>query len=251
LEKQIKAELRTNPSSAKTNKPVELIITVRDREASIVRDFVLNHERLMHLLLVSDDLQNFDHLHPKQNPDGSFSVRHTFQHGGNYWLYADFVPSHKIGPSIERFDLWVEGKKPSHQKLKNQTYKTSKADGLMVTLEHDTPLHPNKELQLSMLVTEEQTGKPVKDLQPYLGALAHVVIISQDGSEFLHTHPLEHAMSDHGDHSHSKHTASHQETDYQIGTLTQFPNSGIYKMWVQLQRNNKVVTLPFVLNVNE
>lgn len=70
----------------------------------------------------------------------------------------------------------------------------------MVTLEYDIPLHPNKEIQLSMLVTEEQTGKPVKDLQPYLGALAHTVIISQDGSEFLHTHPIEHAIADHGHH---------------------------------------------------
>lgn len=251
MEKKIKAELRTNPSVAKANKPVELIVTVRDSDGSVLRDFVLSHERLMHFLLVSNDLQNFDHLHPKQNRDGSFSVTHTFQYGGNYWLYADFVPSHEIGPSIERFDLWVKGDKSSDQELKSETNKTGKADGLVVSLKHDMPLHPKKEMQLSMLVTEEQTGKPVKDLQPYLGALAHIVIISQDGSEFLHTHPIEHAMADHGHQSHSKHTASHQETDYQIGALTQFPNSGIYKMWVQLQRSNKVITVPFVLNVND
>lgn len=251
MKKRLTAELRTDPSVAKTNQPIDLIITFRDSKDSVFRDFVLNHEKLMHLLVVSDDLESFDHLHPSQNRDGSFSVPHIFQHGGNYWLYADFVPSHKIGPSIERFDLWGEGDKPSHQVLKSQTNKTGEADGLMITLDHDMPLHTDKEIQFSILVTEEQTGKPVKDLQPYLGALAHIVIISQDGSEFLHTHPIEHALVNHGQHSHFRHTSSYQGTDYQIGTVTQFPHSGIYKMWVQLQRDKKVITVPFVLNVNE
>lgn len=252
MEKQIKTELTTNPSVVKVDQPTELIVTVKDREGTVLRDFVINHERLMHLLLVSDDLNIFDHLHPQHNQDGSFRITHTFQYGGNYWLYADFVPSHEIGPSIERFDLWIDGNKQlSPKKLENASNKTSKVDGLSISLKHEEPLRPKKNVHLLFFVTDAQTGRPVNNLQPYLGALAHIVIISHDGSEFLHTHPIEHAVIDHEQHSHSKQTSRNQEINNQIGALTVFPHSGIYKMWVQLQRDGKVITAPFVINVDK
>jgi hypothetical protein len=49
--------------------------------------------------------------------------------------------------------------------------------------------------------TISKDGKPVNDLTPYLGAMGHLVIISQDLKQFVHSHPHEHAD---GDHDHAK-----------------------------------------------
>src|SRR5262249_53556518 len=38
------------------------------------------HERPIHLMVVSDDLQEFDHIHPEVNEQGAWLAPHTFPH---------------------------------------------------------------------------------------------------------------------------------------------------------------------------
>ena len=75
-------------------------------------------------------------------------------------------------------------------------------------------------------------GKAVADLQPYLGAMGHLVIISADGREYVHAHPLSEAKT---------------APDGAVEFAAHFPKSGIYKAWGQFQRDGSVFTVPFVL----
>ncbi|WP_218276406.1 hypothetical protein, partial [Pseudomonas sp. FW305-BF6] len=47
---------------------------------------------LMHLIVVSNDLSYFDHIHPEYKGDGLFTITPNFPSGGKYTLFADFVP---------------------------------------------------------------------------------------------------------------------------------------------------------------
>src|SRR6202012_1949586 len=96
----------------------------------------------------------------------------------------------------------------------------------------------------NMAVTDAASGAPITNLQPYLGAWAHIAIISEDTKDFLHVHPIEEkgelpaAAAKPG-----------LRTPSTIHTTTGFLHPGLYKMWVQVQRNGVVTAHPFVLQV--
>jgi hypothetical protein len=87
------------------------------------------------------------------------------------------------------------------------------------------------------------------DLEPYLGAWAHVMILSKDGSEFIHAHPLDDAatMIDNNPWQHSHATPG--PSPLAIETVTGFRKPGIYRMWAQFQRQGKVITIPFTIDI--
>ena len=88
-------------------------------------------------------------------------------------------------------------------------------------------------------LTDAKTGRLVTDLQPYLGAFGHaLLILSEDMRDYIHSHPFE------------------AESDVSKGvdgpTVTfegYMPRAGRYRAWSQFQRNGEVVTIPFTLNV--
>ncbi len=58
-----------------------------------VRDLLITHEHLLHLIIVSDDLSFFDHVHPVRQEDGTFTLDYKFPHAGNFLLFADIMPN--------------------------------------------------------------------------------------------------------------------------------------------------------------
>ncbi len=262
-----RAELRTEPAEVRAGQAAQLVFTVKDRQGATVRDLPLVHEKPMHLLVVSEDLSEFYHIHPDPQPDGSYRVAHTFPNGGRYKLYADFTPpgSSQI---VDRIDLNVAGAARERVGLTEDRELTKTVDGLRVTMRPDGALRAGQELMLNFAVADARSSAPVTDLQPYLGALAHFVIISEDATDFLHAHPMtpeEMARSGGGgghgggatnDNHNDSHGASMQRQDgqrdaspSQVAAHTSFPRAGLYKVWAQFQRNNQVVTVPFVVRV--
>ena len=74
------------PSSIQRQTVVPLIINFKDSNGKPLGQFTLFPEKLMHLIVVSDDLQSFDHLHPVYKQNGRFEVTKSFPSGGRYTL---------------------------------------------------------------------------------------------------------------------------------------------------------------------
>ena len=75
------------------NKLVKLHLTVSNpRDGVVVKQFALMHDKLFHLFLVSQDLSDFQHIHPQQLEDGSFEIDTLLLRSGLYKVYADFYP---------------------------------------------------------------------------------------------------------------------------------------------------------------
>ena len=91
-----------------------------------------------------------------------------------------------------------------------------------------------KEGRLTFTVTDVKTGASVTDLEPYLGAPAHMLIVRRDLSDALHEHPEEHSTS---------------------GPTVSFhplmPAAGDYKLWIQLQWQGRVFTFPFEVRAGQ
>ncbi len=251
------SELMAEPSEVKAGEQATFIFTVKDEKGAPVRDLQIVHEKPMHLLVVSNDLAQFDHVHPEPQGDGTLRVNYNFPNGGGYKLYADFTPP-GAKQVVERYDVTVGGPERARTALVEDKSLTSKVDSLSVTMFPDKPLRAGEELMINFAVADAQTAAPVTDLQPYLGALAHFVIISEDMTEFLHVHPMDakDAKQNEDEHKGMKMTATKSGGEGAVRTPavsahTTFPRAGLYKLWAQFQRGGRVITVPFVLRVAE
>ncbi|PGY06823.1 hypothetical protein [Bacillus sp. AFS031507] len=211
-------------------KQVPLNIQVKNKVGKPIKDFEVEHEKLMHLIVVSEDLSNFDHIHPEYKGDGSFTVTPNFPSGGEYKLFADFVPK-GADKKVKAYVVTVAGNKGTTSQLTEDKERTKVVDGKEVTLKFDH-LMTGMDLTMTFTIKDAKTKKPITNLQPYLGAVGHVVTISSVTDTYLHVHPLDEK-------------AKGPEAKF----MTSFPTSGLYKIWGQFQQNGKVFTVPFTINV--
>lgn len=254
------AEMTAEPQLVQAGREATLIFTVKDKKGRLVNDLKVVHEKLMHLLVVSADLAQFDHLHPVQQPDGTFRVSYTFPNGGPFKLYTDFTPQNSP-QVVDMFDLIVGGPSRNRTPLVADTSFTKEVEGLSFTLKADQPIRAKTGTMLNFYVSDK-SGQPIIDLQPYLGAMAHFVVISEDTSKFLHVHAVESdspemkdsadrkgKMETHGGMDMGNMPMGEKGDKPTVQAHTEFPTSGLYKLWGQFQRAGKVYTVSFVLNV--
>ncbi len=197
-----------------------------------VDDLLVVHEKLVHLLLVSADLSWFAHEHPERQADGSFTLRQRFPHGGDFTLFHDFTPG-RAGMQVVPVELQVAGEAPPLRPL--APVREAQVEGFSFTLQAPQPLAALVNQRLVVRVTRD--GAPVDDLQPFLGAPGHLVVIRQDRKHFVHTHPVE--------------PAGGPACGPEIVFPALFPAPGRYKAWAQVQHDGRVLTAPFVFDVVE
>lgn len=176
--------LRTDPADVKSGQTVKLAFSVLDGSGKPVRDLDIVHEMPMHLIVVSEDLSYFDHIHPMPQPDGSLVVETAFPAAGKYKLYSDYTPKGG-GNQVGQIEVTVSGTPREPSRPTPDTRMTKDFDGLRVTFQTDKPLRANDAVMLRFDLADARTGKPVTDLQPYLGAMGHFVVISQNTDEYL------------------------------------------------------------------
>lgn len=88
--------LRFDPIITEVDKPTELILSVTDQElGDPITKFEVLHDKLMHAIIITEDLSYFAHIHPeiKDIDDNTrFTISHTFPESSKYKLWVDFKP---------------------------------------------------------------------------------------------------------------------------------------------------------------
>lgn len=234
-EGQADAEIKTTwsyasgtPQSKKTEK---ITISVQKNDGAPIEEFEIIHEKKLHLIVVSKDLSFFNHIHPEYQGKGVFTIDTQFPAGGDYKLIADYIPKGGTGVTAGTWAK-VAGGAADQQAIAPDQKMTKVVDGKEVALSFDGDLRAGKELMMTFNIKDAATKQPITTLQPYLGAIGHVVILSADAEQYLHVHP--------GDEN-----AKGPDAIFH----TQFPAPGIYKIWGQFQHQGSVFTVPFVVNV--
>ncbi|RTE11372.1 hypothetical protein [Paenibacillus whitsoniae] len=226
----LQAAITFAAGSPKAGSPAELTVRITDQVGKPVQDFQVNHEKLLHLIVVSHDLTSFQHLHPAYKGGGLFTVPVTFPAGGTYKLFADFIPSGGSSTTLSQ-QVKVEGAESGHTPLAADSNLVKEVSGKEISLAA-SGLKVNQETTLTFTIRDAKTKQDITNLQPYLGAVGHVVIISADSEQYLHVHPLDEA-------------AKGPEAKF----ATMFPKAGIYRIWGQFQHNGEVITVPFTVDV--
>ncbi|MDZ4707940.1 MAG: heavy metal-binding domain-containing protein [Saprospiraceae bacterium] len=206
----------------------------------------VQHEKKIHLIVVSNDLSYFEHIHPEYQADGSYKItvleksksysigpghhETRFVNGGDYTLFADYLPSGG-DHQVEKIAINVSGTTKglvtySANKLigtsADFTVSLQATGGKLIT---GAPMHIAGEL------TQNGKAIDVNTLENYLGAKAHMVVVSLNDKEYLHVHP--------------------DVSSGKFDLHTTFKKPGIYRGWIQFQSNAQVHTVDFVMDVNE
>jgi hypothetical protein len=237
------ATASTASTSPQAGQPHRLYFDPRLKSGKQPRYLEKVHEKPLHLLIVSEDLSDYAHIHPMPAAGGGFAVEHTFPFGGRFHIYADYALPGE-GPKVDHQWIQVAGGKRDAIPLQSDL-SDKQLSGIRFRLALDAPPRTGTDIGLSLTLKDASTGQPIADLEPYLGAWAHFVLVSVDGQEFIHAHPLDGAVESEV-HDHSTVAGPNPPV---LRTLTGFRKPGIYKLWAQVQRKGQVLTVPFVLEV--
>ena len=210
-----------------------LSFRIVDDAGETVRGFDVEHTKRMHLIVARRDLATFQHLHPEQQADGSWTTEITLNEAGSYRLFADFSNSDK--PYTLASDLRVDGN--ANLKPLPAPAPTSVSDGGYNVRLDAGRARPGKEADLRFTITKD--GQPVHT-EPYLGAGGHLVALREGDLAFLHVHPTDGA---HGDETKS------DEHDDSVGFAATFPTTGSYRLFLQFKHEGRVQTVAFTQEV--
>lgn len=224
-----------NPSGAEAGKPFTLTMRVRDAKSNeVVKAFDIAHERNFHLLLASKDFEWFLHEHPEMQPDGTWTVQVAFPAGGDFHVYGDVAPAGK-GSMILANVLKVGGSKPTWKV--DWTPNSGPVSDADIVGKLSGQISVGEMTTVAIKLTDQATGQPVTDLEPYLGAAGHLMIFSADGATTVHSHPAEDEVT--------KKLVSQGTVRF----LARFPKAGKYRAFAQFQRKGQVRTLKFTVEV--
>jgi hypothetical protein len=189
------------------------------------------HEQELHLIAVRRDLTGFQHVHPVRDDAGVWTVPLALT-PGSWRVFADFVPSADGENHILGADLAVPGEHVP-EALPTPS-RTAEVDDYTVTL--DGALRAGTETELVLSVSRD--GRPVTDLQPYLGAYGHLVALRAGDLAYLHVHPT----GEPGDGA----TAAGPG----IAFRTTAPSTGSYRLFLDFRHGDVVRTASFTVTAS-
>ena len=196
-----------------------LTITLADKDGNPVDNLEVNHEKIIHLIVVDEGLEKYYHLHPEKTGVGTFQVKQPLENG-NYKAFVDIKPK---GLNYEVMPVKIKIGEAAHNHPHSLTPDTSlekRVEGEKVQMKMSSQ-------KLSQPVTLSFSLDKTK-LEPYLGAAGHVVILDEKGEHYLHVHPVK-----------------ENEPVFQ----TEFDRPGVYKIWAEFKQNGKVRVFPFVVEI--
>ena len=252
-----------------------LRLTIADPRWGKDRDWtplMPDHGKLMHLFLIREPgLDAFAHLHPAPVDDVRFDVPLAPLPAGRYRIYADVVQESGFAQTLVQ-TVEIPSGAPGTGGDSDDSFRLSPPlgapgavespleDGGVVVWERGAaPLVAGREADLRFTV-RNAAGKPAP-LEPYMGMMSHAAIRRDDGSVFVHLHPVGSfsmasqevfardpalgtaaaSMAKMAAMDHSAHGMSHAP-ESSVSFPYEFPRPGRYRLWVQVRTGGRVET---------
>lgn len=213
-----------------------------DRQGNQWSPLLADHGKIMHLFLVADTGFAFAHLHPATRDSNAFRTAIPPLPEGRYRVFADIV--HQSG-----FDHTLVGSVDLDGSA--HAYVPSDSDDAFSVAAPGADGANIRKIGSDTVKVGGPAGLRfvAPGIQPYMGMAGHAVVARDDGSVFIHLHPMGTISSaaqmvlQHG-----------AQQPMGMGVMSDtvsfpyaFPKPGRYLVWVQVKRGDRVVTAPFVI----
>ena len=204
---------------------------VRDATGRALTAYQREHTKELHLIIASRDLTTYRHLHPTRAADGTWSTPVSLPRAGAYRVFADFTPRGGDGLTLGA-DLTASGTyRPAPLPAPDSTVTV---DGYEVRLQGRPA--PAKSSRLTFTVT--RNGRPMHDLQPYLGAYGHLVALRSGDLAYLHVHP------------HGEPGDGTTRPGPDISFSATAPTAGTYRLFLDFKHEGTVHTAAFTVRTD-
>jgi hypothetical protein len=253
-------DFTTVPAVVKPGQKTRLLFRIfHPGTGEAIKKFEIVHERQYHLFVISQDMEFFQHIHPEEQEDGTWSIEVTLPKPGYYKILSDFMPSGGSSQFIARPLVttgYVGDLAADSAHLVPDTVSTKTVDDITATLAYDPVTFSTGQYgHLNFHLTDSKSGRPITDLQTYLGAFGHTLIMSEDMVDYVHSHPLD-ILAKADDDGGAPQFLIPPGADLEKlrgGPDVTFeglmPKPGPYRAWTQFRRNDKIYTFAFTFNV--
>ena len=199
----------------------------------------------MHVIVIRKDLTDFQHVHPTLDQQtGIWTLENlNLPNNGPYRIFTDFTPSDATEDSngnkspITIYEDVLVGDQSKYQAQKIGDTIDSKTFGDYEVLLQTKPMVVSANVQTTLeylfLDTKLTGDQAITDLEPYLGAVGHAIVLSQD-LDFIHVHAMDDPKLN-----------KRGIVDFMFTP----PKQGKYKVFAQFKRRGQVFTTDFVLPV--
>ena len=233
---------RTAPG-AQAGAPTDLELDLTDGSTgAVVDDLTIHDDALIHLAVIGPDGQ-LAHVHPVRTAPGRYVVRVQPATGGRYGVFAEMERAGDGGHQVARTAFDVAGPAaPATPAAPGAGVRQVAGMDAEVTAPAAVAGRPTR---VSVAFTRGG-GAPVTDLQGWLGMAGHLMLLgpglrgvpdpADPASAFGHVHDM---------------SAAGPAGTYgpQVGFDYTFPRAGRYALWVQVQRDWQIVTVPVTVDV--
>ncbi|PVZ13281.1 hypothetical protein [Actinomycetospora cinnamomea] len=228
-------------SDARAGVPTDLVLDLTDGSSgAVVDDLTIHDEALIHLAVIGPDGQ-LSHLHPVRTAPGRYEVRMTAATGGRYGVFAEMERSGEGGHQVARTAFDVAGPAPAAAPAPGPGVRD--VAGMRADVAVPDPV-AGRPTQVSL--TLDEGGAPVTNLQGWLGMAGHLMVLgpgtgggpdpTDPASAFGHVHDMAPAGP----------TGTYGP---RIAFDYTFPRAGRYALWLQVQRDLRIVTVPVTVDV--
>lgn len=231
---EIKAELVSAPIiKAGQAEEVKFNLTNSDNTPTKFSDMKIIHTRKIHALVVDPSLADYTHGHPDvAEKDGEYRFTFVPKFNSAYKVWLDVTPNNG---SQQYIPLELKGSGAAGV-VDKKVVTENVIDGVKFELMADKEIISGQMAMLTLKVTKD--AKPFTNLQPVMGAFAHMVGFYEDYKTIAHLHPE-------GEEPSSKDAKGGPELMFHF----QPAQKGFVKLFAQVQINEKDVYIPFAVIV--
>jgi len=245
--------MASKPANLRAGEAATLRFSVKDREGRPARGVSVSHDRILHVIIISEDLSVFAHVHPEDFGliskemirSAQFGVRYDFPRAGRYLVAADAAVN---GTHISNHFI-VEASGDTVMAAPRKDLSREKKFGDYDVTFSSEPEHITAKKETLLRYEIKENGKPVTDLETYLSAPMHIAIVLTDLTDFMHAHGS--APGAHAGHQPAGHI--HGTSDSELGPVIEakvvFPVKGTYRIFSEVKHKERVLLLDFMVDV--
>ena len=228
------------------NHPNQITFRLTDQQGEPVDVSELDvvHTEPVHLLVIDPSFTDYHHAHPVQISPGEYTFYFTPDVTCDYRVWIDVKPSG--GPqqyiplvlSGSAIDPRIPSMKNCSASMESALNSTTSVDGMDFQISFDRPLRVGQPVTGKVKISKD--GKPFDQLQPVMGAYAHVVGFYEDFDTVAHVHPIG---------PEPKRVTDRGGPEIEFHLNPQAP--GYLKLFVQTQIDGNEVYAPFTVRIEE